>query len=370
MPESYEILGLMSGSSLDGLDLAWCRFERSHPAVAFQYELQETSCRPFPEKLLEKLRRCRDMSALELAEAERDFLVFSAGCISDICQKTKKKPLAVASHGHTVFHNPGVGYSWQMGNGGVLAGLCGFPVISDFRTLDIGLGGQGAPLVPGAEAGLFPDYNAFLNLGGICNISFCGEITAGFDVAPCNQLLNFASQFAGKDYDDNGEMAASGMLLPELMEQLISQPYYKKDAPKSLSNEEVVRAWIPLLESFSENPPSILHTLCLHIAGCIASALPPHGGKMLITGGGAFNRFLTDSIRKSCGEKWQITIGDEKLVNSKEALCFAWLGLKRLLNETNVLSSVTGAPADSVSGALYGINPILYRNQRISDRDE
>jgi anhydro-N-acetylmuramic acid kinase len=357
MPESYEILGLMSGSSLDGLDLAWCSFRRERSDLAFSYELEETVCIPFTKDLQEKLACCREMSALELIEAEADFVRFSADCIKNLCDRKGKKPLAVASHGHTVFHHPAGGYTLQIGNGGLLHGLCGIPVVSDFRTVDVGLGGQGAPLVPGAEAELFSEFTACLNLGGICNVSFPGKQTTGFDIGPCNQLLNFVSLLKGKAYDEDGKMAAEGRLIPELLEQLNANSFYRQPVPRSLSNEMVAESWTPLLLAYRQEPENVLHTLCLHIAACISEVLPS-GGKMLVSGGGVFNLFLMDSIQKACEKTWQIIPADEKLAGSKEALCFAWLGLKRLLEEVNVPASVTGARSDSVSGALYGLNPV------------
>ena len=352
----------MSGSSLDGLDLAWCRFERNHPEEAFQWELLDTGCIPFPSDLQNKLSRCRTFSALELAETERNFVAFSAACIQEMCLKSGRKPLAIASHGHTVFHNPDVGYSVQIGNGGLLYGLIEMPVVSDFRTVDVALGGQGAPLVPGAEAELFSEFTACLNLGGICNISFPGKNNRGFDVGPCNQLLNYISRKQGKDYDENGTWAAGGKLIPELLQALHSIEYYKRPAPKSLSNEDVANFWIPELNLWEDRPEDVLHTLCLHISGCIAAASPEEG-KMLVSGGGAFNGFLTDSIRKACGENLQLIMADPQLAASKEALCFAWLGLKRLLGEVNVRAAVTGASRDSVCGAVYG-PATLFPNQR------
>lgn len=355
MPQSFEIIGLMSGSSLDGLDIACCRFERSEAGEPFRWELLETDCFPFPETLLKKLERCREMTALELTETEQHFVTFTATCIREILKKTGRSPLAVASHGHTVFHHPAAGYTLQIGNGGLLHGLCGLPVISDFRTVDVGLEGQGAPLVPGAEAELFSEYTACLNLGGICNVSFPGK-NRGFDIGPCNQLLNYASRLAGLEYDENGRMAAEGKLIPELLQKLNAIPFYRLPVPKSLSNEKVAEIWIPLLELYRNQPENILHTVCLHIASCVATVLPAEG-KMLVSGGGVFNKFLLGAIQKTCGEQWQIIPANKKLAGSKEALCFAWLGLKRLLEEINVPAAVTGAKADSVSGALYGINP-------------
>lgn len=349
----------MSGSSLDGLDLALCRFYRTSDGTPFSYEILAAECRTFPQGLKDKLALCREMTAIQLIEAEVEFLGFSAAAIKDICKSTGHFPLAVASHGHTVFHDPSAGYSVQIGNGGILSGLCGLPVVSDFRTLDVGLGGQGAPLVPGAEAALFSEYDACLNLGGICNISFPkGAHARGFDIGPCNQLLNFVSLRFGFEYDAGGRLAASGNVIPELLQALDAVPFYGLPSPKSLSNESVAEIWLPILQLWMENPCDVLHTLCQHVAAKIADALPL-GGRLLVSGGGAFNTFLMEQISKKLGTTWHIETGDEKLSGFKEALCFAWLGLKRLLDEENVLASVTGAKQNSVSGALYGANPLL-----------
>lgn len=361
MPQTFEILGLMSGSSLDGLDLAWCRFFRSSVETPFSYEILAAECRTFPQGLRDKLAHCREMTAIQLIEVEADFINFSATAIKDICQKVGHLPLAVASHGHTVFHDPSAGYSVQIGNGGILSGLCGLPVVCDFRTLDVGLGGQGAPLVPGAEAELFSDYDACLNLGGICNISFPkGANARGFDIGPCNQLLNFVSLRLGFEYDDGGRLAASGIVIPELLQALDAVPFYSLPFPKSLSNESVAEIWLPIIQPWMENHCDVLHTLCQHIAARIADTLPI-GGRLLVSGGGAFNTFLMEQLSRKLGTSWYIETVDEKLSGFKEALCFAWLGLKRLLDEENVLASVTGASRNSVSGALYGANPLLKK---------
>ncbi len=357
MPESYEILGLMSGSSLDGLDLAFCRFERRQQGEPFRYQLLETDCISFPDLLLKDLSRCREMSALELIRTEQAFVSFCAASVKEFCQKTGRKPLAVASHGHTVFHHPAGGYTLQIGNGGLLSGLCGLPVISDFRTMDIGLGGQGAPLVPGAEAELFADYTACLNLGGICNVSFPGKNTTGFDIGPCNQLLNFVSRTLGYDCDESGHLAAAGQPIPELLEKLDSHPFYLLPFPKSLSNEMVNEGWIPLLDPHIHQAENVLRSLCRHIACSIAASLSG-SGKILVSGGGVFNSFLMKEIRQELWQNWEVIEADQMLAGNKEALCFAWLGLKRLLEEENVPASVTGASSGSVSGALYGINPL------------
>jgi len=360
MAETYELIGVMSGSSLDGLDVAWCTFEKKDDGQ-WSGRIEEAGSFFFPAELEIALRNAPSATALAMVQTEAAFVRFSADCILEMCKKPGKSPLAVASHGHTLFHNPAGGYTIQIGNGGILSGYLNLPVVSDFRTQDVGLGGQGAPLVPGAERFLFSEYDACLNLGGICNISFPkGVPFLGFDLAPCNQLLNEAAGWLGLDYDKDGKLAASGTVLPELMSKLSTLSYYQKPAPKSLGNEEVAALWKPLLNPWKDQPENTMHTLCLHIAEVLSLQIEniQSSGKMLVTGGGAFHTFLIDCISKSL-PGWNIEIPDPKMVSFKEAYCFAFLGLKRILGEANCFAEVTGASSDSSCGALYGPTPVL-----------
>jgi anhydro-N-acetylmuramic acid kinase len=357
MTEPFEIIGLMSGSSLDGLDAAWCTFQKDDSGN-WTGNIVEAMAFSFPSVLQEKLGNIRQATGLVLMETDAAFVRFSAEAIQTICTKTGRKPMAVASHGHTVFHSPSQGFTTQIGNGGLLSGLCGFPVVCDFRTLDVGLGGQGAPLVPGAERFLFFEYDACLNLGGICNISFPGGKTKfpGFDIAPCNQLLNHAASWLNLDYDHNGKIASEGSLIPELILAFQEVPYYAATPPKSLGNEDIALHWKTILDSFSGQPKDAMHTISVHVALEIAKAvlksLP--SGKMLVTGGGAYHLFLIEQIRKALGNPWEVEVPNPQLVSFKEAYCFAFLGLKRLLKENNCFADVTGAKSDSCCGAVYG----------------
>ncbi len=353
---AFEILGLMSGSSLDGLDMAHCRFQRTNQG--WKGKILKAKTQAFPPELLSRLKSIRRTSALKFSETEALFVKFSAEAVENFIQKHGLEPIAIASHGHTAFHNPAAGYTFQMGNGGLLAGLLRRPVISDFRTMDAGNGGQGAPLVPGAERFLFSQYDACLNLGGIANVSFNGEDGfLGFDIAPCNQLLNLAASWCHLPYDKDGLLAVKGRPLPKLLRLLNSLRFYKKLPPKSLGNEDVAKIWMPMLMSFSNHPEDVLHTLCMHIAHQVASAIQPHrsGGKLLVTGGGAFHGFLMGCLRNELGRQWSAPLPSGILVSYKEAYCFAFLGLLRLLGEKNVFRSITGANEDLVSGAIYGV---------------
>jgi anhydro-N-acetylmuramic acid kinase len=355
-PHSYTILGLMSGSSLDGLDLALCQFERS-PTQGWTGKILASTSRPFPEPLEDQLRQAPLASGLELLRTETAFLRFTAEAVGQFCRENDARPLLVASHGHTVFHHPADGYTLQIGNGGILSGLLQLPVVSDFRTLDVGLGGQGAPLVPGAEKVLFAHVPACLNLGGICNLSFRSPTGfLGFDVGPCNQLLNQVAAWTGKPYDENGQLAAQGQPIPNLLQQLNGLSYYTLPAPKSLGNEEVAQIWKPLLEPWKNQPEHVSQTLCQHIGYQIGKSLAgaPGMGPVLVTGGGAFHQELVRAIEKHLPNGFRLDIPSPEMIAFKEAYCFAFLGLLRWLGETNVWADVTGARVDSVSGAVYG----------------
>lgn len=344
----------MSGSSLDGLDVAWCSFSKDHHQH-WSGEILYSETFSFPQNLGHSLRNLRKATALELAETDAAFASFSGQCAGTLIQKVGRSPIAVASHGHTIFHQPNRGFTTQIGNGGLLASVSGLPVVSDFRTTDVGAGGQGAPLVPGAERFLFSQYDACLNLGGIANISFPKSSPfIGFDVCPCNQLLNLVAERLGKPYDANGDFAATGIEIPSLTEKLNLVPYYQRTAPKSLGNEDVARQWLPLLAP-EFKAEDTLYTLCLHVArqiGLAANATYP-SGKMLVTGGGAFNRFLVNVLRKELGPLWTVVVPDARLVSYKEAICFAFLGMKRWLGEVNCFAEITGARKDTCCGAIY-----------------
>ena len=345
----------MSGSSLDGLDVAFCSFHQMENNV-WEGQIVEAETFELPPGLKKSLDGLRNSSALELAKTDSSFARFSAECVQKIGEKAGKKPMAIASHGHTIFHQPAEGYTVQIGIGGLLAALSGLPVVSDFRTTDVGLGGQGAPLVPGAERFLFSEYDACLNLGGIANVSFPKSSPfLGFDISPCNQLLNKAAAWLHKPYDENGDLARTGILIPKFLDKLNANGFYLRTPPKSLGNEDVAQQWKPIMEEWKSEPENALYTLTHHISSQIAQAVLRHksSGKMLVTGGGAFNGFLIESLKKEMTEAWEIVIPGHDLIAFIEAYCFAFLGLKRWLGEINCFSEVTGASKDSCAGAIY-----------------
>lgn len=353
-PGNWLMAGLMSGSSLDGLDVALCAFEEKF-GDKWEGQILEAATFTFPTDLRQNLKNSAAQSALELAQTEVDFVSFSADCVNKLIQKSGQSFLAIASHGHTVFHQPSRGFTLQIGNGGLLAAKTGLPVISDFRTTDVGKGGQGAPLVPGAEHFLFSTFAACLNLGGIANISFpAKEGQPGIDLGPCNQLLNYVADFLGVSFDAEGKIAASGKPINELIDALNQISYYQLPAPKSLGNEDVREIWLPFLQPFLNHPADVLHSLCLHIGMQICRQIPQNlSGKILVTGGGVFHTFLLQQIENHLPEKMSLHIPSRQMIEFKEAFCFAFLGLKRWRNEVNCFASQTGASRDSCLGAVY-----------------
>ena len=345
-------LGLMSGTSLDGLDLALCRFEFKENE--YQYEICETKEIPYTEEFKARLENALDFNGYQLMELDHDFASFSAHQVNLFLKKTMLKPDFIASHGHTVFHNPQLGFTTQIGNGAIMAAQTGITVVSDFRSLDVALGGQGAPLVPLGDQLLFHEYDACLNLGGIANISFQKEgRRIAYDLSLCNIPLNYFAQKMGHSFDSDGKLAQQGNLIPELYKLLENLDFYTQQPPKSLGKEFFVTQVLPLVSQFACSPHDILRTLTEHFATQIAHNIPSDS-KLLVTGGGAFNSFLMELIRSK--SQAEIIIPDSKVVKFKEAIVFAFLGYLRLHHQNNTLSSVTGASQDSCGGAVYVMN--------------
>jgi anhydro-N-acetylmuramic acid kinase len=269
------------------------------------------------------------------------------------------QPALIASHGHTTFHVPSQKMTSQLGEGSAIAAETALPVVSDLRALDVAFGGQGAPIVPIGEKLLLGDYDYFLNLGGIANISFKTEPYLAFDVCAANRVLNMLANDAGKEFDDRGVMAAQGKINEQLLRDLNDLPYYKYPYPKSLANDFGTGVVYPLVKESGSEVKDALRTYVEHIVVQIknsvtVSPLNPHNSQLLVTGGGAFNEFLMEQLRTKLTDLniWVI-IPDETLVKFKEAMIMAFIGVLRWRQEYNVISSVTGAARDSINGALW-----------------
>ena len=349
--KSYTALGIMSGSSLDGLDLAFCSFERGGDGWSYQIVQSETI--PYPEEWKLILADLPEKTAVELVEYDIGYGIFLAEAVNGFLDKSGLEPDLIASHGHTIFHAPAKGYSFQLGHGQTIAQFTGMTTINDFRIKDIQLGGQGAPLVPIGDELLFAEYDFCLNIGGIANISYelDGKRMA-CDICPANQLLNYLSLQLGKPFDENGNFAQLGKLNQQLFEQLNNDPYYQKASPKSLSNQYVQTSFVKILDEADCALEDKLYTVVKHIAYQLSTIVKNSTGKkMLITGGGAHNRFLTAAI--SMETKNEIIIPNKEIVDFKEALIFALMGVLRKLGEVNCLASATGAGTDSCSGIIH-----------------
>jgi len=346
------ILGLMSGTSLDGLDLALCDFWKDDHE--FHYKILQAKTFAYPHELFQKLRELFDANALTFCQTEVTFSNFMAQCINQFLEKVEKKPNYIASHGHTVFHQPNNRLTRQIGSGAILAAKTRITTICDFRTTDVALGGQGAPLVPIGDALLFRKYDGCLNLGGISNISrHIDNTSTAHDISLCNIPLNFLSEQYGIVYDKNGALAQTGTINSQLLEALNKPAYFSLSSAKSIGFELFAAYYRPLLNSFSISTEDKLRTVCEHIALQIADNLQGLQ-TVLVTGGGAKNRFLIDLIKEKT--ETEIVIPDSQLTDFKEALVFAFFGYLRVHEEDNCLQSVTGASRNSCGGAIYQAN--------------
>ena len=349
--ETYNVIGVMSGTSLDGIDLAHIHF--SIVDGKWSFKILEAETVSYDTKWLNKLKVAVDFPEDELKKLNEDYTILLANIIKSFIEKHNLKNLdAVCSHGHTILHQPQNGFTLQIGNLPEIAKLIGQIVVCDFRVQDVQLGGQGAPLVPIGDRILFSDYDYCLNLGGFSNISFeqNGNRIA-FDISPVNTVLNFYSNKLGLDYDDKGKIARSAKANVDLLDELNALDYYKKTFPKSLGFEFVKETILPMIELHKIPIEDKMFTFTEHIAFQIAFALPKKEGKLFVTGGGAYNEFLIERIQNWLPDI-EIIIPDKKTIEFKEALIFALLGVLKLRDETNVLASVTGAKNDHSSGVI------------------
>jgi len=349
--EIYTALGLMSGSSLDGLDIAFCEF--SLDSTKWKFKIHQAETFAYDEEWLLLLKELPQKSKEEIEWANIEYGELTAILVNNFIEEYNLKPDLIASHGHTILHEPAKGYTLQIGNGQTIANNTNIKTICDFRSKDVSLGGQGAPLVPIGDKYLFGDFDFCLNIGGIANISIeeKGQMKA-FDICGANQLLNHLSLQAGKPYDENGSIAQMGKMNRNLFNQLNSDNYFNLAPPKSLSNQYVIDNFISLLDSYQCPLEDKLLTAVKHIAYQINETIKniPEG-RLLISGGGAHNAFLVQALRRET--KHEIVIPNSKIIDFKEALIFAFMGVLRNLEMTNCLATVTGAREDSSGGQVF-----------------
>ncbi|MBT6252682.1 MAG: anhydro-N-acetylmuramic acid kinase [Flavobacteriaceae bacterium] len=341
------VIGLMSGTSLDGLDICCARFSKNLK----DFQILAYATIPYTLYWREKLENAFYNSSTELDQLDKEYGEFLGHAVADFLPQHKlPKVDLISSHGHTVFHDPEKGITKQIGSGSEIAKKTGIPVVYDFRSQDVGLGGQGAPLVPVGDALLFPQYDACVNLGGFTNISFDqNKQRIAYDICACNIVLNHFAQLLGKPFDHNGTFAKQGIVHLPLLEKLNALDYYKKTGPKSLAREFSEQKLLPMMSNLHEK--DILHTYTKHIGFQIGKAITESDAtSCLISGGGVYNRFLIEQIKKNA--HCLIEIPKKQLIDTKEALVFALLGHLRFKNQINVWASVTGAKKDHSAGQV------------------
>ncbi|MES2849458.1 MAG: anhydro-N-acetylmuramic acid kinase [Bacteroidota bacterium] len=353
----YRAIGIMSGSSLDGLDIAFTEFTET--GGKWSYEILNAECLEYSKKWQEKLRDAVLLSALDYQLLHTEYGHYVGKKVTEFIKKygLEHQVSLVASHGHTTFHLPQQLMTAQLGDGAAIAAETKLNVVSDLRSLDVALGGQGAPIVPIGEKLLFAGYDYFLNIGGIANISInTDEKHVAYDVCAANRVLNMLAAEEGLPYDDGGKLAASGKVNEYLLGELNSLDYYRKAYPKSLANSFGTDIVFPIIKASGVSVQDGLRTCVEHIALQVKHAIPDEENtrKLLVTGGGAMNSFLIERLQALLVEKnIEVVIPDEKTIQYKEAVIMALIGILRWREEENVLPSVTGASRGSVGGSLW-----------------
>ncbi|MEO5999020.1 MAG: anhydro-N-acetylmuramic acid kinase [Chitinophagaceae bacterium] len=361
----YKAIGLMSGSSLDGLDIVYAHFQET--AGKWGFEIINAGCYTYPAEWKEQLQNAISLSALNyqlLHTAYGHYLGEQVNHFIEIFELHHKVDL-IASHGHTTFHVPSSKMTAQLGDGAAIAAVTCLPVVSDLRAMDIALGGQGAPIVPIGEKLLLSDYNLLLNLGGIANLSAkIEEDYIAFDICAANRILNMLVATEGKEYDENGNMAASGESDKGLLKALNDFEYYGKGYPKSLANDFGTDIVFPLIQRYKLSTRDALRTYVEHIAIQVTKSVSAilkedvfatsQSHRLLVTGGGAFNSFLVSRMQQRLYDlNIEVIVPEKNIINFKEALIMALIGVLRWREEYNVLASVTGATRNSIGGALW-----------------
>ncbi|MDP2176279.1 MAG: anhydro-N-acetylmuramic acid kinase [Bacteroidota bacterium] len=356
--KSYHVLGIMSGSSMDGMDISLCKI--STDGQQFSYQIEESETFDYPEKWRIRLSQLRKADSMAYAKTDVFYGHYIGQQINQFIEKHQLKVDLIASHGHTVFHYPDERITRQVGDGASISAITNLPVVSDFRSMDVAKGGQGAPLVAIGDELLFNEYDYCLNLGGFANISGkVGPYRVSFDICPANIILNRTARDLNLDYDKDGEIAAKGAINYTLLENLNQIDYYKKPFPKSLNRDWInSELWQIVKDGEKLLPEDKMKTFVDHIGFQISNSIDylsqknATGKKVLVTGGGAFNHTLMDYIKTHSDAEF--IIPNEKLVKYKESLIFALMGVLRITNQTNIFKTYTGASSDSVSGSLNG----------------
>ncbi len=360
----YRALGIMSGSSLDGLDMALVEFQEV--AGKWVYSVKASDCYPYNLEWKTKLGSAINLSAFNYQLLHCEYGHYIGREVNRFVEANQLpyQIQLIASHGHTTFHVPAKKMTAQLGDGAAIAAITGVNVVSDLRGMDIALGGQGAPIVPIGEKLLWPDYKLLLNIGGIANISLNDvSTTIAFDICAANRVLNLLANEAGKEFDENGAIAATGYVQEELLVKLNSLEYYGQPYPKSLANNFGTDLVYKLIKNSAYSIPDSLCTYVEHISIQVRNAIESikagssfatSGSRLLVTGGGAHNLFLIERLRNLLShENIELVVPEKELIDYKEAIVMALIGVLRWREENNTLASVTGALRNSIGGAVW-----------------
>ncbi len=364
MHKTYYAIGLMSGSSLDGLDIAYCHFEWDGEAIK-SWQLLQAETIPFSEIWQRRLSVLPQQNALTFAQTDIYFSYYMGELLNGFIQEHQINKIDfVASHGHTVFHDPSRRYSVQIGNGNALAATIGKTVVCDFRMQDVALYGEGAPLAPLADAYLFPGYDFYMNIGGIANLSAnCNGKWVAFDIAPANQLFNFLATQLEMPFDKDGEIARRGKVHPEFLKDLQSFDYYQKTYPKSIGNEWISKAILPLFIASGLSIDTQMATALALLTNetlaavdliCKKEQFTKEKMSMLLSGGGTHNTFLVEELKaKLASRNIELIVPEKAIIDFKEAVLMALLGLLRLEKIPNSMPDVSGAKKATINGGVY-----------------
>ena len=349
--DKYNVIGIMSGTSLDGADLVMCSF--TNEKGKWSFEILKADTFPYSIEWQNILSNANMLNAYEFVKLHKDYGYYLGELVNNFLLDINIRVDFIASHGHTVFHTPNENITFQIGCGACIAAKANITTISDFRTLDVALNGQGAPLVPIGDELLFSNYDYCINLGGFSNISFNNNgIRYAFDICPVNIAINYYTKQLNLDFDKDGKIATSGHINTKLFDELNNIEYYKLNYPKSLGREWLYIDFMPMVDKYKLGIENKLRTIYEHIAFQINKLLCIDNKKsVLMTGGGVHNKFLIDLIKNS-NANIDFIIPQKEIIDFKEAIIFAFLGILRYRNETNCLASVTGADKDSCSGVI------------------
>ncbi|CAF1580223.1 unnamed protein product [Adineta ricciae] len=361
------VIGLMSGSSLDGLDIACVDFSADEK---WTFQIVHAETVPYSSEWVKRLSTATGLDARAYLLLHTSYGHYIGECVNDFLAKYNlqvEKIDLIASHGHTVFHEPWNRMTGQVGDGAAISARTRLLVVNDLRAMDVAYGGQGAPIVPIGEKYLFNEYRLLLNLGGIANMTD-QKYQIAFDICPANRILNkLVQDYLQKEYDENGQQASMGQLNSSLLTTLNQLDYYRKSYPKSLSNSFGLDIVYPLIEKENGNINDVLHTYVEHIIQQICHSIEMiidkekqgksayANCKMLVTGGGAHNKYLFQSLQNRLRDQFEIeaVYPEKDVVDYKEALIMAFIGLLRIQKKANILASVTGAEKDSIGGAVW-----------------